>query len=64
VLADRGTGFILVEWMQFGVRLQRFDLTGHVVTSYGAGPAFGGLLVSRRDQEDEWLCLVMRRPSS
>ncbi len=26
--------------------------------------AFGGLRVSRRDQEDEWLCLVMRRSSS
>ena len=37
VLADRGIGYLLVEWMPDGVRLQRFDLNGHVVTSYGAG---------------------------
>ena len=37
VLSDRGTGFVLVEWMPTGVRLQRYDLTGHVVTSYGNG---------------------------
>ena len=37
VVADRGQGYLLVEWTPNGVRLQRFDLAGHVVTSYGAG---------------------------
>ena len=37
VVADRGQGFVLVEWTPDGVRLQRFDLAGQVVTGYGAG---------------------------
>ena len=37
VLADRGTGYLLVEWMANGVRLQRFNLAGQLDTRYGSG---------------------------
>ena len=35
VLADRGSGYLLVEWKVDGVRLQKFDLAGKVVVTYG-----------------------------
>lgn len=37
VLAANGSGFVLVEWLTNGVRLQKFDLTGQVVAAYGSG---------------------------
>ena len=39
VLTANGTGFVLVEWLPngMGVRLQKFDTEGQIVTSYGAG---------------------------
>jgi uncharacterized delta-60 repeat protein len=40
VLAANGSGFVLVEWLTDGVRLQKFDLNGQLVQGYGnAGSA-------------------------
>jgi uncharacterized delta-60 repeat protein len=41
IVADNGHGFVLVEWRADGIRLQKFDLDGNVVTSFGnRGSAF------------------------
>lgn len=37
VLAANGSGFVLVEWLTGGVRLQKFDLNGQLVPAYGNG---------------------------
>ena len=39
VLTANGTGFVLVEWLPdgSGVRLQKFDVEGHLVSAYGTG---------------------------
>ena len=37
VLAANGSGFVLVEWLADGVRLQKFDLNGQLVPAYGDG---------------------------
>ncbi|MEP6701682.1 MAG: hypothetical protein ABJB04_01750 [Betaproteobacteria bacterium] len=41
VLAANGTGYVLVEWMAEGIRLEKFNLDGTVATAFGtAGMAF------------------------
>ena len=37
VLPANGTGFVLVEWLVDGVRLQKLDLAGQLVTTFGDG---------------------------